>query len=167
MLKGQLVEARALLGKYTAVNTEVPTKAGAIMIQKQEAEEARLQAELESATMLEATSTPISDARKALLTLMYSDWNAKDTRLKAREIIRSMVEKMVFDLVGHSYVIHWKKISKPTRIEIVKRGGKGSKLKGYTIDGTFYPSMGREWKKATADIARYARDAEPLPVIVQ
>ena len=162
MLKGQLAEARALLGKYTDVNTEVPTKAGAIMIKNQEDEETRLQAELESATMLEATSTPVGESRKALLTLMYSDWNAKDTRLKARELIRSMVEKMVFDLVGQSYVIHWKGISKPTRIEILKRGAK---LKGYNIDGTFYPSMGREWKKATADIARYAKEAEaePLP----
>jgi hypothetical protein len=168
MLKGQLAEARALLGKYTAVNTEVPTKAGAIMIKKQEDEETRLLADLERATTVEIGWTPISEAKQELMELMYRDWNATDTRLRARELIRTLVDKIVVDIAKQSYKIHWKGYAKPTEVELVKRGIKrGAKLTGYTIDGIFYPSMGREWKKATADIARYAKEAEaePLPVV--
>ena len=168
MLKGQLAEARALLGKYTAVNTEVPTKAGAIMIKKQEDEETRLLADLERATTVEIGWTPISEAKQELMELMYRDWNATDTRLRARELIRTLVDKIVVDIAKQSYKIHWKGYAKPTEVELVKRGIKrGAKLTGYTIDGIFYPSMGREWKKATADIAAYAKSVEiPMPLVV-
>jgi hypothetical protein len=163
MLKGQLVEARALLGKYTAINTEVPTKAGAIMIQKQEQEEERLTAEIENATTVEIGSTPLNEAKKELMALMYRDWSAEDTRMKARELIRSLVERITVDIPHQSYLIKWRVREKPTAVELVKRGYK---LTGYKIDGTFYPSMGRDWQKCTSDIARYAKDAEaytPVP----
>jgi hypothetical protein len=169
MLKGQLAEAKALLGKYTAVNTEVPTKAGAIMIQKQEAEETRLIAELESATTIEIGSTSISEAKRELLELMYKDWTAVDTRLEARELIRTLTEKIVVDIGKQSYAIHWRGYAKPTEVELVKRGIKrGAKLMGYNVNGVYYPSMGKDWKKATADIARYAKDVEakPLPLVI-
>ena len=168
MLKGQLAETQALLGKYTAVNVEVPTKAGAIMIKKQEDEETRLLADLERATTIELGSTPMSEAKQELMGLMYRDWSATDTRLRARELIRTLVEKIVVDIAKQSYKIHWKGFAKPTEVELVKRGVKGgARLTGYTINGTYYPSMGKAWRDATADIARYAKDmeAEPLPVV--
>jgi hypothetical protein len=105
----------------------------------------------------------LNEAKKELMALMYRDWSAEDTRMKARELIRSLVERITVDIPHQSYLIKWRVREKPTAVELVKRGYK---LTGYKIDGTFYPSMGRDWQKCTSDIARYAKDAEaytPVP----
>src|ERR1039458_1864693 len=168
-LKGQLAETRQLLGRYTADYEEaqkqgLPAKPLFALMNKTEAEEETLLAELESATTIELGTTPLSEAKKELMALMYKDWSVEDTRLRARELIRTLVEKIVVHGRSQSYVIHWKGPAKQTHVILMK---KGWRLAGYKIDNVFFPSMGKDWKLATADIARYAKDVEakPLPKV--
>ena len=158
LLKRKLTETRQSLHQYTEDYKDTPTKTGLKLIGEAEQEEERLLAAIESATALDIGTAPLNETKKELMALMYKDWSQEDTRMKARELIRGLVEKIVVNIKSQSYTVKWKAREKPTEVELVKRGHK---LGGYKIDGTFYPSMGRDWKKATADIARYARDVAP------
>jgi len=157
MLKGQLAEANALLSQYTADYTETPTKAGLKLIAAQEETEERLTAQLERATAIDVGSTPLSEAKAELLGLLYKDWTGEEIRLLARQLIRTLVEKVVVDIKQQSYVIHWRGKAKPTKVELVKRGYR---LTGYKINGHLYPSIGGDWQKHIATIADRITDAE-------
>jgi hypothetical protein len=151
MLKGQLAEARTKLGEYTADYEAAPSKTLAGMMLKQETEIERLSGHLERATTIAIGTQPLYEAKKELLGCLYKDWSNQDTRLKVRELIRTMVDKLEVDTKAKWYVIHWKGTNKQTRVEVFR--------KGYKIDGHQYPSVG-DWQKHTAEIAERVKDAE-------
>jgi hypothetical protein len=121
ILQGQLVEVEKKLERVTAdynLHPESPGITSALV--KTEEQKKELLAKLEGEKTLTIGTTPINAAYREFLASVHHDWNNRETRLKLRELIRSMVESISMDIPTRSYEIHWKNGSPTTKVECFK-----------------------------------------------
>jgi DNA invertase Pin-like site-specific DNA recombinase len=137
-LKGKIADTQTHLERYGADYVKSPSDLLAGLINKTEIKVKELNRELEQATTINIGTSPMADTRDELLAILYKGWNDVDVRLKLRELIRAVVEKIIVNGPDKSYTIHWKNKDKPTLVEIFR--------KAYKIDGILIPSR-PDWEE--------------------
>ena len=127
MIQGKIVETHSRLERYTADYEKSPSDMLAGLMTKTENEEKTLRQEMEQAKTATIGSSPLQDTRNELLAILYKGWYDVEVRLKLRELIRAVVEKIIIDGPNRSYTIYWRNKDKPTVVEVFS--------KAYKIDG--------------------------------
>jgi hypothetical protein len=137
-LKGKIADTNTRLEHYATDYEKSPSDMLAGLMTKTEAKEKELRKELETATTAQVGTSPLADTRNELLNILYKGWYDVDVRLKLRELIRAVVDKIVINGPDKCYTIHWKNKDKPTVVQILR--------KAYKIDGMLIPSI-PDWEK--------------------
>ena len=130
LLQGQIVEVQKKREQVTADYEISPSNAVASVLMKMEAKEKELLGKLETEKAATIGATPINDAYSEFLKTLHADWTNIETRLRLRELIRTIVEKLVVDVDAKSYQIFLKNGAKPIKIECFPAGCR--------IDGVEY-----------------------------
>lgn len=135
ILRGQLAEVRKQLEKVQAdyemsLTNGEPSNRIASVIFKFEAKEKELLDRIEQEKTRSIGTTPVKDAYSDFLKTIHQDWTNKENRLKLRELIRVMVDRMTIDVNLKTYDLYVKGQPKPIHVECDKQGCR--------IDGVEY-----------------------------
>jgi DNA invertase Pin-like site-specific DNA recombinase len=137
-LKGKIADTNTRLERFAADYEKSPSDMLAGLMTKTEAKVKELNQELETATTAQVGTSPLTDTRNELLAILYKGWYDVDVRLKLRELIRAVVDKIIVNGPDKCYTIHWKNGDTPTHVELFR--------KAYKIDDILIPCI-PEWEK--------------------
>lgn len=109
-LQGKLAVVASRLRQVEADYAEAPSTPLAKIMAKLDAEETAAKRELEAATVSEKGTVPQSDAYRAFMQIfLEDDWEMPETRLKAQECLRNMIERITLDVSKRSYTVQFKR----------------------------------------------------------
>lgn len=150
-LKGKIADTENRLKRYTKDYENSPSDMLANLMTKTEIKEKALRQELEQTTAIKVGTNPLQDIRNEFLNILYKGWYDIDVRLKLRELIRAVVEKMVINGPDRCYTLFWKNKAKPTQVEIFR--------KAYKIDKILIPAV-PNWEKEMVRAGEVIRKLE-------
>jgi hypothetical protein len=154
VIQGKMIDTHSRLERYTADYEKQPSDVLLNLMAKTENEEKTQRQEMEQAKTAKVGTSPITDTRNELLAILYKGWYSVDVRLKLRELIRAVVEKIIIDGPNRSYVIHWRNKDKPTSVELFK--------KAYKIDGLMIMAS-PHWEQDIIKAGEVIRQMEGVP----
>jgi len=154
LIQGKIVDTHSRLERYITDYEKQPSDVLLNLMAKTENEEKSLREEMEQIKTASVGSSPITDMRNELLAILYKGWYDVDVRLKLRELIRAVVNKIIINGRARSYTVHWKNKDKPTQVEVFG--------KAYKIDGMMMMAS-PHWEQDIIKAGEVIRQLEGKP----
>jgi hypothetical protein len=151
LLKGKLDETRKKLAQYAKDYGDAPSNTLAGLMAKTEAQEKSIMGDIENTMTFELGSTPSGEAYQTLLDLVTPkeegsnepDWENEETRMKIRECVRALVDRIVVNIKERSYDVFLRHGGKdvPLHVQMYRNGFRvddkftyyANPIGGYTI----------------------------------
>lgn len=144
-LKGELVECRGKLTQYVADYTDTPSKTLGQLIAKEEAKETDILRQIENYAVVNVGQLSLAEAYARFREEQSQNWNVPEYRLKLREMIRAVVNKIIVVAKENRYEIHYRN-GRKVNVEILKSC--------YRVDGQEHSYDGLKiYKKPSLAIA--------------
>jgi hypothetical protein len=154
VIQGKVTETHTRLERYTADYEKQPSNALLNLMAKTETEEKNLRQEMEQAKTAKVGTSPLQDTRNELLAILYKGWYDTEVRLKLRELIRAVVEKIIINGIERTYTVYWKNGDKPTTVQVFNRA--------YKIDGLLMMAS-PHWEQDIVKAGEVIRQLEGHP----